>query len=143
MRAQLGEAETWIDGVYWEVVMPFLDTNVLPCPAGVTRIELMRQWHKFDTMRARIDAVPTNAELPPAVAAGLPVAAGVLNGPTLKESILTTEFGEYRINCLFCHRQTWCGVNHQSIYCPFRLIAMHPGKVVNFLGNPDDNWPAP
>lgn len=63
-----------------------------------------------------------------------PLMPGAASPPTMKDAIETTEFGEYRGNCLYCHRQNWCGVGHTSVYCPFRLVTMHPGKVHTFLG---------
>ncbi len=105
-------------------------------------MRLRKAWVDFNNLRTRMAGVPTSGVIPPLVNAALPAPSGILNPAALKDAIATAEYGEYRGNCLYCHRQNWCGVSHKSIYCPFRLITMHPGKIKNFLGEHNTVWPA-
>jgi hypothetical protein len=142
VRASLKDGSEWIDEVHYSVCSEFLDAQPLNTEQQQMKPHLRKAWVTFNNLRVRMDSVPTAGVIPPVINAGLPAPTGLLNPKALKDAIATAEYGEYRGNCLYCHRQNWCGVNHKSIYCPFRLVTMHPGKLKNFMGAQQSAWPA-
>ena len=130
--------------MYYDVCSEFLSDTLSRDASPEERTlksNVRRGFTQFNNLCVRMDMVSTASAIPSIVNAGQPAPPGILNSQALRDAIGTAEYGEYRGNCLYCHRQNWCGASHKTIYCPFRLITMHPGRLKSFMGPLKTEWP--